>query len=133
MTEGHPSYDELLEMVRRQQRQIDALLTENARLRAELDEARRAGKRQAVPFAKRPPKSDPKRPGRRGGHPPARRPLPEPERIDRRAVAASPACCPGSGHALVDVSVTGHDQYQIDFPPPRATTTHVRTPAATCP
>lgn len=48
MTGEHPSYDELLELVRGQQRQIDALLTENARLRAELDEARRAGKRQAA-------------------------------------------------------------------------------------
>ena len=84
MTEGHPSYDELLDLIRKQQRQIDALLTENARLRAELDESRRAGKRQAAPFAKRPPKTDPKRPGRKSGHPPAHRPIPGPEQIDRR-------------------------------------------------
>jgi transposase len=133
MSEGHPSYDELLELIRKQQRQIDALLTENAGLRAQLDESRRAGKRQAAPFAKRPPKSDPKRPGRKDGHPPAHRPPPGPDQIDRRAVAPPPVGCPDCGHPLGEAPVTWHDRYQIDLPPPRARTTHFRIPVATCP
>jgi transposase len=132
MSEERPSYDELLEVVRRQQRQIDALLAENARLRAELDEARRAGKRQAAPFAKRPPKADPKRPGRKPGHRPAHRPAPPPESIDRRVVAPLPAGCPGCGEPLPRTPDRWHDQYQIDLPAPEPVTTRFRIPVARC-
>ena len=51
-----------------------ALMVEVAALRAQvvdltrrLDEALRAGKRQAAPFRKGPPKPDPKGPGRKSG------------------------------------------------------------------
>jgi transposase len=43
------------------------LLAENARLRSQLEAARRAGKRQAAPFSRGEPKRDPARPGRRSG------------------------------------------------------------------
>jgi len=104
MSAALPSYDDLLALVRQQQALIEALTAEVARLRADLEEARRAGKRQAAPFRKGPPKANPKRPGRKAGeahgthaHRPAPRrststrpskpPCPRPARI---AVAPSP-------------------------------------------
>src|SRR5437764_3927295 len=58
----------------RQAEIIEKLIKENERLRAEierlrkqLEEALRSLKRQAAPFSKGKPKSDPKRPGRKGG------------------------------------------------------------------
>ena len=43
---------------------VKALQTENAKLRAALEDARRAGKRPCAPFSKGSPKPHPKRPGR---------------------------------------------------------------------
>jgi transposase len=45
----------------------ERLLAENARLRAQLEAARRAGKRQAAPFSKGEPTQDAARPGRKSG------------------------------------------------------------------
>ena len=50
----------------RLQRRIERLEKQNTRLRRELDAARRAGHRQAAPFAKT-VTPEPKRPGRRAG------------------------------------------------------------------
>ena len=50
----------------RLQRRIERLGKQYPRLKRELDAARRAGYRQAVPFAKT-VRLEPKRPGRRGG------------------------------------------------------------------
>jgi transposase len=117
MSEHPPSYDELLETVRQLQRQLEALQAENARLRADLDDARRAGKRQAAPFAKGPPKPQPRRPGRRAG--PAHgthghRPPPPPERIDESHDAPLPDACPGCGGPLDETHVD--QQFQTDIP-----------------
>ena len=49
------------------ERQIEQLRQEVARLTAELETARRSGKRQAAPFSKGPPKPHPRRPGRKRG------------------------------------------------------------------
>src|SRR5437588_5063987 len=46
-----PTYEELLDLNRRQARQIDELRAEVERLKAELEQSRRAGKRQAAPFS----------------------------------------------------------------------------------
>ena len=69
--------------VRRWQRKAESLDLQNGRLRkrnaglaAELEEARRAAKRQAAPFRRRKRKENPKRPGRPAGHPAANRPVP---------------------------------------------------------
>jgi hypothetical protein len=126
MSEDRPSYDGLLEVPRAQPRQIAALTAEVARLQAELDEARRAAKRQAAPFAKRPPKAHPKRPGRKPGHPPAHRPPPAPGQVDRRVVAPLPADCPDCGEPLPRAPADWHNQYPIDLPPPRPVTTRFR-------
>jgi transposase len=49
------------------QRRVDHLQAENYRLRRQLDEALRAGRRPAGPFAKGDPKPNPKKPGRKPG------------------------------------------------------------------
>ncbi|GAC1449492.1 MAG: hypothetical protein NVSMB9_33370 [Isosphaeraceae bacterium] len=49
------------------------------RLKAELEQSRRAGKRQAALFSRGSPKADPKRPGRMAGHPSSHRPPPRPD------------------------------------------------------
>ena len=49
------------------QRRLRDLQAENERLRRQLDEATRAGKRHAAPFAKGQPTDQPKTPGRKRG------------------------------------------------------------------
>src|SRR3954447_17204098 len=128
-----PTYDELLDLNRRQSRQIDELRAEVERLKAELEEARRAGKRQAAPFSKGLPKADPKRPGRKAGHPPSHRPAPPPEQVDRTVEVPLPPNCPECRKPLGEASVTIHDQYQIDLPEPKPVVTRLRVPVARCP
>src|SRR5215212_10673108 len=107
-----PTYDELLDLVRRQARQIEELRAEVERLKAELEQSRRAGKRQAAPFSKGSPKADPKRPGRKPGHPPSHRPAPPPEQVDRTIEVPLPTTCPECQAPLDDSPVAVHDQYQ---------------------
>ncbi len=100
------------------QRQIERLERENEHLKQQLGAERRAGRRQAAPFAK-------KRPQGRGGHP-GRRPgarygrqgrRPCPARVDETIAAPAPTSCPDCGGA---VEVTGAaSQYQEDLPPVR--------------
>jgi transposase len=117
MTGSLPTYEELLDLVQQQQRQIEALTAEVARLRGELDEARRAAKRQAAPFRKGPPKPNPKRPGRKAGDqhgPHGHRSPPPPDQIDEVHEAHLPDVCPHCSGGLVE---TGLDQqYQSEIP-----------------
>ena len=119
MDDTAPSYEELRDQNRRQARLIEGLRAEVERLKAELEQARRAGKRQAAPFSKGPPKADPKRPGRKPGHPPSHRPAPPPEQVDRTIEVPLPTNCPECHAPLDDAPVTVHDQYQIDLPEPK--------------
>ena len=117
MSESRPSYDELLDTIQHLQRQVEVLQADNARLQTQLEQAQRAGKRQAAPFRKGPPKSDPKTPGRKSGdahgsH--GHRPLPPPDHIDEVLEAALPEVCPGCGGALVEADIT--HQYQTEIP-----------------
>jgi len=117
MTEPLPSYEQLLDLVQQQQRQIEALTAEVARLRAELDATRRAGKRQAAPFRKGPPNPQPKRPGRKAGdqhgtH--GHRPPPLPEQIDEVHEALLPEACPHCQGRLVETEIT--QQFQTEIP-----------------
>src|SRR5512135_2543072 len=127
------TYDELLDQNRRQARLIEALRAEVERLKAELEQSQRAGKRQAAPFSKGAPKAQPKRPGRKPGHPPSHRPPPTPEQVDRTVEVPLPAECPECHAPLDDVPVTVHDQYQIDLPEPQPVITRFRVPVARCP
>jgi transposase len=115
MSADRPSYDELLELVARQQRQIDALSAEVARLRGELDDARRAGKRQAAPFRKGPPKPEPKRPGRKAGdRHGAHGHRPPPDQVDEVHEAHLPDACPHCAGELTETDLT--QQFQAEIP-----------------
>src|SRR3990170_5461573 len=77
---------------------------------AQLEAARRAGKRQAAPFSRGQPKANPKPPGRKKGHPPAQRP--KPERVDRVVeVKLNRTTCLNCGGELGDHSL--QVQYQV--------------------
>jgi transposase len=128
-----PTYDELLELTRRQARLIEELRAEVDRLKRELEESRRAGKRQAAPFSKGPPKADPKRPGRKPGHAPDRRAVPPPGQVDRTVEVPLPEACPRCGSPLGAPPAVVRDQYQIDLPEPGAVVTRFRVPVAACP
>ncbi len=71
------------------------LFAENVRLRAELEKARRAGKRQVAPFSKGDPKTNPAKPGRKPGAEygtKARRPVPD--HVDEEIFVPMPDACP---------------------------------------
>jgi transposase len=128
-----PTYEDLVELTRRQARQIDELRAEVERLKAELEQSKRAGKRQAAPFSKGVPKANPKRPGRKAGHPPSHRPAPPPEQVDRTIEVPLPPDCPECHTSLGGAPVTIQDQYQVDLPEPKPVVTRFRVPVARCP
>ena len=97
--------------------EVAALRAQVADLSRRLDEALRAGKRQAAPFRKGPPKPDPKPPGRKAGdahgeH--AHRPPPPPDQVSECHDAPLPDACPHCRGWLVETGVA--DQYQTDIP-----------------
>jgi transposase len=82
-----------------------------------LEEQRRAGKRQAAPFRKGPPKPDPKRPGRKAGsdhgsH--GHRAPPPPEQIDEILEAPLPEACPDCGGTVTETGIA--TQFQTEIP-----------------
>jgi transposase len=124
MSEVRPTYDELLSAVDELRRRIeslraesDRLRDENQQLRTQLDDARRAGKRQAAPFRKGPPKAQPNRPGRKAGpqhgtH--GHRSPPSAEQIDEAHEALLPEACPHCQGRLVEAGVA--QQFQTEIP-----------------
>src|SRR5262245_15902778 len=100
------------------QRRLRDLQAENERLRRQLDEATRAGKRQAAPFAKGTPTAQPKKPGRKPGKdygPKARRQPPTPDQVDEVHEAPLPGRCPDCGGPLHETHVA--QQFQVEIPP----------------
>jgi transposase len=103
------------------ERERDRLRRENERLRQQvdhlkrqLDDARRAGCRQAAPFAK-PLKPHPKRPGRKAGRaygPKARRRIPS--QVDERYDVPLPMQCPTCAGPVIETGVA--TQYQEELP-----------------
>lgn len=103
---------------------VATLLRENERLQRELDQARadleqirRQSKRQAAPFSKGPPKSQPKRPGRKSGIAHGRhghRPAPAPGRIDETLDAPLPNACPHCGGTIREIDIA--PQFQTEIP-----------------
>jgi transposase len=99
------------------QRRLRDLQTENERLRCQLAEATRAGKRQAAPFAKGQPTDQPKKPGRKLGKdygPKAHRQPPRPEQIDEFHEAPLPHACPDCGGPLDETHID--QQFQVEIP-----------------
>src|SRR6266849_3624943 len=78
-----------------------------ADLTRKLDNALRAGKRQAAPFRKGPPKSEPKTPGRKAGdeHGTHGHRLPPPDQVNECHEANLPAACPHCRGLLVESEV----------------------------
>jgi transposase len=91
----------------------ERLRVENAELKRRLEEAQRAGRRQAAPFRRRKRKDNPKKPGRKRGHAPANRPVPE--HVDAE-VDVPLGACPHCGGGVVDEDGTD-EQYVVDIPP----------------
>jgi transposase len=82
-------------------------------LRGQLEQARRAGKRQAAPFSKGEPKRDPARPGRKSGErygTKAHRPVPD--HVDEEIRVPLPDACPCCAGELEFEDMV--DQYQHD-------------------
>jgi transposase len=99
------------------QRRLIESQGEVERLRRQLDEATRASKRQAAPFAKGPPQPDPKKPGRKPGPDygtKAHRQPPNPQQIDEVHEAPLPHVCPDCGGPLDETHVG--QQFQVEIP-----------------
>jgi transposase len=85
------------------------------RLLARIEELERAGKRQASPFAKGPPKENPKKPGRKPGADYGRHQRGVvPEKVDEEVRVPLPSCCPGCGGEIDFVSLAR--QFQVELP-----------------
>jgi transposase len=99
----------------RLEREVVGLRAQVEHLTRLLDEQRRAGKRQAAPFAKGPPKPEPKKPGRKPGKDYGTKAHRQPpEQIDEVHEAPLPDQCPDCGG---DVKETHIDQqYQVEIP-----------------
>jgi transposase len=99
------------------QRHLRDLQAENERLRRQLEEATRAGKRQAAPFARGQPTDQPKKPGRKPGKDygaKAHRQPPSPEQIDEVHEAHLPAACPDCGGPVCETHIA--QQFQVEIP-----------------
>jgi len=93
---------------------LERALAENERLRKQLEEALRANKRSAAPFAKGEPKADPKPPGRKPGSAYGQRATrPIPSRVDEQIHVPLPACCQHC-HGPIILKNT-QPQYQEDI------------------
>lgn len=119
-TQQRPSYEELLAenaLLRQRVAELESVVEE---LRRQLEELRRSNKRQAAPFSKGAPKENPKPPGRKPGHPPSFRMIPQ--RVDRiEDVPLAFTVCPECGGRIEQIEVV--PQYQTDLPPIEPTTT----------
>jgi transposase len=103
-------------------RGCQALQRENTSLKSEvqqlcqlLEAAQRAGKRQAAPFSKGPPKRKPKKPGRKPGDdygPKAHRA--PPDQIDETHEAPLPDTCSDCGGPIDETDI--QQQYQVEIP-----------------
>ena len=91
----------LEEQKQRLEEQKQRLEDELKKVRKELEGAQRAAKRQAAPFSRGQPKSDPKPPGRKSGAAHGRhhqRPIPD--HVDEEIQVAAPERCPTCGGPL---------------------------------
>ncbi|MGI8939695.1 MAG: IS66 family transposase [Iamia sp.] len=100
-------------------------------LESQLEEARRSGKRQAAPFSKGDPSTDPAPPGRKKGkahgrHGHRRNPV----KVDRTVDAPLPECCPHCGEGVAFERWA--EQFQTELPPVRPVVTRFRVGVGRC-
>ena len=101
----------------RLRQEVADLKAQVEQLRHALEQSQRAGKRQAAPFAKGPPKEQPKTPGRKAGDEHGQhghRPPPAAEQIDECHEAPLPDACAHCGGAVTETEVV--QQYQTEIP-----------------
>jgi transposase len=99
----------------RLEREVALLRTQVEQFTRLLEEQRRAGKRQAAPFAKGPPKTKPKKPGRKSGKDYGTKAhRPPPDHIDETLEAPLPDACPDCGGPIDETHVD--QQYQVEIP-----------------
>lgn len=96
------------------EKRVAHLETELQKLKELLEVTQRRSKRQAAPFSKGEPKTAPKTPGRKAGHLPEHRAVPE--KVDQVEEAPLPSACPRCGGQVLEDEVQA--QYQIDIPRP---------------
>jgi len=97
------------------QREVAVLSSEIQQLRQLLEAAQRAGKRQAAPFAKGPPKKKPKKPGRKPGDAYGTKAhRAPPTRIDETHEVPLPDSCPDCGGPIDETGM--EPQYQVEIP-----------------
>jgi transposase len=110
----NPTVEELLKENQRQREQLKKAHAEIERLRKALEEALRSLKRQAAPFSKGQPKSNPKRPGRKSGSDYGQRAFRAiPDRVDEKISVELPKKCPHCGGPVIHDST--HPQFQEDI------------------
>lgn len=110
---------QLREQLAQRDRVIEQLQQANRDLQKRLDEAERAAKRQAAPFAKGEPKKRPKKPGRKKGEQHGKhghRPPPTPPQVDEKLDAPLPEQCPDCGGAVVEDPERLDQQFQTEIP-----------------
>lgn len=120
---ARPSYDELLEIIAQKDRRIAELEARIVQLQGRiepleqrLEKATRAGKRQAAPFSKGPPKDDPRPPGRKAGKdygPKAHRPVPQ-QKPDEVIDVPLPERCGACGGEVQEEHLDR--QFQVEIP-----------------
>jgi transposase len=100
-------------------------------LRGQLEEARRAGKRQAAPFSKGEPRKDPAGPGRKSGEEYGTRAhRPVPDHVDEEILVGLPEACPCcEGELEFEDEV---DQYQEEIRWVRGHVRHFRVSRGRC-
>lgn len=121
---------ELKEQLAKSLETIQRLQKEVERLRADVEELKRAGKRQAAPFARRKWVEKPKRPGRKAGQGKfARRNMPTIKQIQETKTARLQGC-PECGGKLKEIHK--HEQYVTDIPVVEVKTTRFVTFSGYC-
>src|SRR5215210_4763669 len=126
-----PTYEELLQENSELRRRIEQQERRIAQLEKIIEELRRGGKRQAGPFSKGEPKSDPQTPGRKSGERYGKRACrPVPEQVDETVEVGCPLTCEVcNGPARL----AGEErQYQIDLPEIRPHTTEFVLQVSEC-
>jgi len=99
----------------RLEREVAELRAQVERLTRLLDEQRRAGNRQAAPFAKGSPKLEPKKPGRKPGKDYGTKAHRQPpETIDETYEAPLPDICPDCGGKVDETHID--QQFQVEIP-----------------
>ncbi len=105
---------ELEEQLIQALKSIEKLRKQNELLQTEVEELKRAGKRQAAPFARRKLVEHPKKPGRKAGQGQfSRRSRPTHRQVDQTKKARLSGC-PECGGRLRDIHQ--HEQYVTDIP-----------------